>query len=555
MYTLMIADDEQLERQALRFIIEKNCPDIQVILETGDGKSAIMVAAAEKPDIVLMDIRMPEMSGLEAARTIRSELPDTTIVMLTAFDEFSYAKEALSIGAVEYLLKPLRPKDLLETLHAVTEKIGQRKRKEQQEAELRKNLDEAMPFIKNSFIHDLVSGKVTDLANFRERAAFLGITADSGAILVANIDNFRQITCSASELERQVVKQRVYQQVCKIVGKEILVIPFGGDEIIILMGYEGEVKPEQVEHQVRETAQKIRDGITELGVSLTIGIGRYYSDPLQIHKSYLEAVSAEQQKFYMGDNQIIHIDDLPHLSAVSFRYPFNYERSLLDKVRCGERQQAKEALRQLLHEIFSAKASIETVKACVLELLIVLSRAAVEGGANLEQLTLLNFNCINHLMGCADREEVRRWILDALDQFMDNMLEHRTSMNVRLINKACAYIVENFHKSISLDEVAQTVHLSPYYFSRIFKAEKGCNFVDFLTKVRIDKAKKLLQNPEQTVVRVASEAGYQDASYFCRVFRQEVGVTPNQYRTQLKNSNKASKVDNLPQQQPSKIQQ
>ncbi|HWR08454.1 response regulator [Sporomusa sp.] len=552
MYTLMIADDEQLERQALRFIIEKDCPEIRVISETGDGKSAVALAITEKPDIVLMDIRMPEMSGLEAARTIREQLPNTSIVMLTAFDEFSYAKDALSIGAMEYLLKPLRPKDLLQTLSAVTEKIGQRKRKEQEEADLRKNLDEAMPFIKNSFIHDLVSGKVTDLANFRERAAFLGVKADSGVILVANIDHFKQITRSVSELERQVVKQQVYQQVCKIAGKETLVIPFGGDEIIILMGYEGCGQQELVETQVRETALRIRDGITEFGISLTIGIGRYFKDPLQIHKSYLEAVSAEQQKFYMGDNQIIHIDDLPHLSAVPFRYPFNYERNLLDKVRCGERQQAKEALRQLLHEIFTAKASIETVKACVLELLIVLSRAAVEGGASLEQLTLLNFTCINHLMGCGDREEVRRWILDALDQFMDNMLEHRSSMNARLINKACAYITENFHKSISLDEVAQTVHLSPYYFSRIFKAEQGCNFVDFLTKVRIDKAKKLLQNPELTVVRVASEAGYQDASYFCRVFRQEVGVTPNQYRTKLKNSSKSAQAGYLPQQQPSK---
>ena len=123
---------------------------------------------------------------------------------------------------------------------------------------------------------------------------------------------------------------------------------------------------------------------------------------------------------------------------------------------------------------------------------------------------------------------------------MDNMLENRSSMNVRLINKACNYIIENFHKSISLDEVAQTVHLSPYYFSRIFKAEKGCNFVEFLTKVRIDKAKLMLRNPEQTVVRVAAEAGYQDASYFCRVFRQEVGVTPNQYRTEFKNSKPSS---------------
>ncbi len=551
MYTLLIADDEQLERQALRFIIEKRCPDVRIIGEAGDGNSAVGIAAREKPDIVLMDIRMPELSGLEAARAIRTMLPHTAIVILTAFDEFSYAKEALSSGAVEYLLKPLHPNDLLQTLAAVTAKVGERKRREQEEAELRKNVEQAMPFIRHSFIQDLLSGKISELSNFRDRAGFLGIKAESGVILVANIDNFKQITRSASELERQIVKQRVYQHICEFVGKEMLVVPFGGDEIVILIGYEAAREEAQVETHVRAIARKIRDGITQLGISLTIGIGRYYDDPLQIHKSYLEASSAQQQKNYIGDNQIIHIDDLPHLSEVAFRYPFHYERNLLDKVRCGERQQAKEILRQLLHEIFTAKASIEMVKACVLELLIVLSRAAVEGGASLEKLTLLNFNCINQLTGCADREEVRRWILDALDQFMDNMLENRTSMNVRLINKACVYITENFHKSISLEEVAQTVHLSPYYFSRIFKAEQGCNFVDFLTKVRIDKAKQLLQNPEQTVVRVASEAGYQDASYFCRVFRQEVGVTPNQYRTQFKQP-KTSRGTSGKQQQVSK---
>ncbi|WP_094606888.1 Protein-glutamate methylesterase/protein-glutamine glutaminase [Sporomusa silvacetica DSM 10669] len=540
MYTLLIADDEQLERQALRFIIEHNCPEIHIIAETGDGKSAVAITAAEKPDIVLMDIRMPEINGLEAARAIRVTVPDTTIVMLTAFDEFNYAKEALSLGAAEYLLKPLRPKDLLQTLQAIVEKVAHRKRKAQEEAELKKNLDQAMPFIKNSFIHDVITGKVTDLANFQDRAGFLGIKADSGVILVANIDNFKQLTRKTSELEKQVVKQRVYTHVCEIAGNGILIVPFGGDEIIIFIGYEGEVEQGQVERQVRDMARKIRDGIIQVGISLTIGIGRYYTDPLQIHKSYLEAISAEQQKFYIGDNQIIHIDDVPHLNVAPFHYPFNYERNLLDKVRCGERQQAKEILGHILHEIFTAKASMETVKACVLELLIVLSRAAVEGGANLEKLTLLNFNCINHLVSCSDREEVRHWIFDSLDQFMDNMLENRSSMNVRLINKACAYIIENFHKSISLDEVAQIVHLSPYYFSRIFKAEKGCNFVEFLTKVRIDKAKLMLRNPEQTVVRVAAAAGYQDASYFCRVFRQEVGVTPNQYRTEFKHSKPSS---------------
>lgn len=127
--------------------------------------------------------------------------------------------------------------------------------------------------------------------------------------------------------------------------------------------------------------------------------------------------------------------------------------------------------------------------------------------------------------------------MESLDHFMDNMLENRSSMNVRVINRACDYIVKNCHRNISLEEVAQTVHLSPFYFSRLFKKEKGYNFADFITQVRLDRAKKMLQSTDYTVVRIAAEVGYQDASYFCRVFRHGLGITPNQYRNGLRKEN------------------
>lgn len=536
MYTLLIADDEQLERQALRFIVEQKCPNIRIIGETGDGKSAVQIATIEKPDIVLMDIRMPEMNGLEAAKRIRAALPDTIIIMLTAFDEFSYAKQALTIGAVEYLLKPVRPEDITRTLHLTINKVNEIKRKQQEEVNLRKSVEEAMPFIQMSFVHDLVSGNIKDVEHFQERSRFLGMKVDPGVVLAVDVDNFKQLTSSDSELEKQMIKQRIYKLICGVAGDYALVTPFGSDNLIILLGFLQIDDIESIQDYAKKTAGVIQECIArEMNISITIGIGRYYSDPRDIHKSYLEALHAQRQRFYLGDSQIIHVDDVPYLPTGPFNYPFHNERAVLDKVRCGDRKQAKEALHELLNGIFTSKVTIDTVKACVLELLIVLSRSAVEGGANLEQLTLLNFNCINRLNECSNKTQVEAWMFDSLDRFMDNMLENRSSMNLRVINKACDYIVKNYHRNISLEEVAQTVHLSPFYFSRLFKQEKGYNFVDFLTKIRIEKAKKLLQNPDFTAVRIAAEVGYQDASYFSRVFRQAMGMTPNQYRNEIRN--------------------
>lgn len=535
MYRLLVADDEQLERQALRFIIENNVSDIEVIGETGDGLSATHIAASEKPDIVLMDIRMPGMNGLEAAKKIKTLLPDTIVIMLTAMEEFSYAKEALTIGVAEYLLKPIRPADLVRTLRLTVERIGDIKLKQQEQAELRKSVEDAIPFIQMSFVYDLISGNIKDIFQLRARAGFLGIKVEPGVALVVEIENVRQLTCSDTELEKQIVKQRIYQVICSIVRDRGLVSPFSNDNLVILLGFKEVHASEFLKGEVYKIATKVRDCIfSEMNISITVGIGRYYSNPLELHKSYLEAVNAQRQRFFMGDSQIIHVEDIPYLNKGPFNYPFHYERAVLDKVRCGDRKQAKKALRELLNEIFDSKASIETVKACVLELLIVLSRSAVEGGANLDQLTLLNFKGINGLTGCHAKEQVEQWMLESLDTFMDNMLKNRSSLNIRVINKACDYIMENCHKNISLEEVAQTVHLSHFYFSRLFKQEKGCNFVDFITKVRIDRAKIMLQNPDYTIVHIAAEVGYQDASYFCRVFRHATDMTPKQYRSAIR---------------------
>lgn len=543
MYKLLIADDEQLERQALRFIIEKNLSEIQVVGETGDGVSAVEISAREKPDIVLMDIRMPGINGLEAAKGIRELLPDTVIIMLTAMEEFSYAKEALTIGATEYLLKPVRPDELVRVLQGITVKIGEIKAKQEEEMRLRKSIEEVMPFIQMSFVYDLISGNIKDVVQFRERSRFLGIKIDFGVALVINIEKFKQLTDSDTELEKQILKQRIYQLVSSIVGEGGLVSPFSSDNLVVLLGFTENHTAEFIKNDVHKTATAIRESVlTILSINIRIGIGRYYHNPLDLHKSYLEAMNAGQQRFFIGDSHIIHVEDIPYLNAGPFNYPFHYERAVLDKVRCGDRKQAKKSLGELLNEIFASKASIETVKACVLELLIVLSRSAVEGGANLDQLTLLNIKGINRLNGCHSKEQVEQWMLDALDLFMDNMLKNRSSINVRVINKACDYIIENCHRNISLEEVAQTVHLSHFYFSRLFKQEKGYNFVDFITKVRVDRAKVMLQDPDHTVVQIATEVGYQDASYFCRVFRHATAMTPKQYRSEIRKNKTGNKI-------------
>ncbi|MZP30070.1 response regulator [Heliobacterium undosum] len=381
MCTLLVVDDESLERQAIRQIIKREELPMEVVGEAASGDVAVELAETLKPDVVLLDIRMPGLNGIEVMKRLRGFLPDCRIIILTAFDEFQYAREAVQWGAFNYLLKPVRPSELVRVLVTAAEQVREEK---QQRAE--------------------------------------------------------------AERLRQ-----------------------------------------QAKMQAQQAAPLLRLNL--------------FAESVQVNPSGV---------------------------LVSM------ERSLLEKIRCGERQEAQTGLKALLDEALERWDSLEMVKTYLVELLILLSRSAMEGGAQLDRLSLSDRERIEGLLACRSKEDCRAWTETTLESLFDSMVDNRSSANRRLINRACEFINANCQRNLSLEEVARSAHLSPYYFSRIFKTEKGCNFVDFLTNARMEKAKKLLTDTDYNLIQIASQVGYQDSSYFCRVFRKETGMTPNRYRKEMR---------------------
>ena len=220
--------------------------------------------------------------------------------------------------------------------------------------------------------------------------------------------------------------------------------------------------------------------------------------------------------------------------ALKCSYPMDKENELLCRVRLGDRTGAKAILNEILGHIFlGGVTDIELLKARILELVVVISRAAVEGGASLEKLLGLNYEFIADLSAKKNFDEICLWIVKVLDVFMDTVYETRNIKNARSIVEALKFIRENYKKNLTLESVAQQVYISPYYLSHLFKEELGITFVEYLTKVRIDEAKRLLKDSSMSIVAIALEVGYQDASYFSKVFKKVVGLSPNQYRKNL----------------------
>lgn len=215
-------------------------------------------------------------------------------------------------------------------------------------------------------------------------------------------------------------------------------------------------------------------------------------------------------------------------------YPLEKEQDLLARVKLGDRQGAKEILNELLGSIFfRTGCSTEVIKARVLELMVVLSRAAVEAGASLEKLLGLNFNYVKELYDIQRFEELCAWIVKVLDTFLDVAAENRDMKNAKVIQDAVEYITTNYNRELTLDEVASTAHVSPYYLSHLFRSELDCTFVEYMTKCRIENAKRLMKGTNLTLTEICDEVGYKDSSYFSKVFKKTEGVIPSKYRQHL----------------------
>jgi len=201
----------------------------------------------------------------------------------------------------------------------------------------------------------------------------------------------------------------------------------------------------------------------------------------------------------------------------------------------GDKEGAKEVLNEILGKIlFKNAGRTEIVRARILELAVVLSRAAVEGNAELEMILGLNFEYIQKLGKIKSIEELCVWIVEVLDRFTERVYKNKNIKNVNIITKAKEFIRANYKKKIKLKDISKAVYFSPYYLSHIFKKETGATLFEYLTKVRVEEAKRLLETTQWSTTRISFEIGCTDQSYFCKVFKKVEGISPYEYRKRMR---------------------
>ena len=227
--------------------------------------------------------------------------------------------------------------------------------------------------------------------------------------------------------------------------------------------------------------------------------------------------------------------------GTEWQYPLESERELMGKVKIGDRTGAKEILNSILGTIlFKTIGDLGILKARLLELLSILSRSAVEGGVNIDVMLEKNLTYVNKVMRINNQEDLCAWISTALNEFIELVYSSQDARKVSQIRPAINYIDANYNKPITLAEVAKASHLSVSRLAHIFKEQMGITIIDYLTSVRIERAKQLLLATDQNCTEICFEVGYNNQSYFTRTFKGLVGMTPRQFKVRNQRKEKIS---------------
>ncbi|HEY5557926.1 PocR ligand-binding domain-containing protein [Acetobacterium sp.] len=242
----------------------------------------------------------------------------------------------------------------------------------------------------------------------------------------------------------------------------------------------------------------------------------------------------ELQQFLLNEEIQTRKNLEEKLNSQSLNFFLEKEKALIGKIKLSDLDQCRKIFKVMVADIFSqGSEKLPTVKGRIFELVVVMSRASVEVGVDSEKSISLNANLMQELNNSYSIKEINELVTATLECYLEEIQNHRKSKNRMTIEGIKGYIRNNYHNNRTLEEIADSVYLSPFYVSRIFKESENMTVMDYMTKVKIDEAKKMLGNPRYKIEEIASNLGYKDGSYFSKVFRRNEGMTPTQFRHNL----------------------
>jgi two-component system response regulator YesN len=529
MYKLMVVDDEYNIRDGIVHAVPWDTCDVVVVSEAANGVEALAKAELDPPDLVISDINMDEMDGLELVERLKARYPDIKVIILSGYDEFDYAKKALQLKCSAYLLKPILPDELITVVRKVITEIQAeaqiRERMQSLESEIRINREVFQERLMNDLIHRTIS----DEAEFRERLALAGLHLNGPAyccLLIAQ-DGYIEYKETKGIAEVQLLQRKMRSLIQDILMTEYDVWSFvdNNDQILVIIGGTAEG------HQLRNLAamlEKLRDTMRRLiGITTTIGTGSLCTQLTDLATSYADAMKALDFRVVVGTDCVIDIDDVKVITHGQFYYPQDKEAAVLKSLAEADVPKIRAAIADFFAELGAHKYRKEHLRIAVMELFALAARKFMDLGLDIHVIYERDLIDPYSVLDRFDTiDAVKNWLTNVVVGCSTELNNRRSNSVTNVVARVQEFIANNYtNPDISLNSIAEHVYLNPTYLSKLYKSKTGETYQEYLTRLRMDKARQLLRNTNIRTSEVGIAVGYPNAQYFTTLFRNRQDPT------------------------------
>lgn len=536
MVKVFLVEDEIVIRDGIKNSIKWEKEGFEFVGEAGDGELAYPMILKEQPDILITDIKMPFMDGLELSRLVKQELPDIKILILSGYDEFEYAKEAIRIGVAEYLLKPVSSNKLLEVLRSVTSAIVQ----ERQEKELLRKYEADMlenrEYQKDEFLNRILTQNlsVTEILA-QAKALSMDLSAQLYNTVILEVAGISAADETGGVNMLSAIETGIEEQ------NGLYTFRRSTERWMVLCLAEDSV---QMDQKVRTVEACVKSALDTCPVQTEYfgAIGHPVSRIRELKESLAEAERVFACRYLKEWNQIVGSEGIPENGSentelnVGSLEVAKLDRKILDGfLKTGLRGQAS----SFVDEYFASlgEKNIQSL----------LFRQYVTMDAYLTAVNVLEsigYDSDEFVARCGDFKDMetvfqtvahtKKYLVHLIETTIDFREAVSKGSNSSLLKAARSYIEQNFdNEDISLNTVASSVNLSPNYFSTVFSQEMGMTFIEYLTRVRMEKAKELLRGSSMKTAEIAYAVGYKDSHYFSYLFKKTQHCTPREFKSQI----------------------
>ncbi|MCJ8010990.1 response regulator [Paenibacillus sp. KQZ6P-2] len=525
-YKVILIDDEDEVREGIRNKISWNECGFELIGEYDNGRDALEAIDIERPDLIITDICMAFMDGLDLARIISERYRDMKVVIITGYEDFDYAKQAITYRVQEYLLKPINAREFTSLMLQMKAELDAEWQQRRNLSQLRIQLNESLPLLRERFMERLVFTRISREMLQRKLDYFqIRLKGPSYIALVMDLGQAR----GKRELrdEQELLQYAAYNIVQEQLEQEGSGIAFRTRDdrlAVILQG-----TPEHLEMKAQWAADQARSSLDKyLRLPSSVGIGRRCDALEDISSSYQEALSSLDYTFLLGEGRVISIQDVEFGHGIPANSA-DFEQQLISSLKSGNIGQVSSVIQGWFHELKTVGISVIRCRSILYQILIAMMKHTEETG--LGDTNLIPADAFSKVGSFRTLDEAQSWIEDISRSILVSLTEHRSSHILSQMDSAEAYIRANYHdEGLSLQQVCNHLFMSTSYFSSLFKQHTGGTFVEYVTRIRMEKAKELLCTTRMKSYEIAEKVGYSDPQYFSVLFKRNNGKTPKEYR-------------------------